>query len=307
MSMTKSNNEKGLVFNIQRFSVHDGPGIRTAVFFKGCPLKCPWCCNPESLSFAPSLFVRDANCSGCGKCTQSCPRGAISIDREKGRVIDWGRCDQCLACVSACIYRSLNSCGQYMAKEEVINEVLKDSLFYKNSGGGVTISGGEPLMQHKFLISLASGLKEKDIHVALETTGYAQKQIFEEVLPFVDLVLFDIKHLDDVKHQNFTGVSNQRILANARTAAGRVRTWFRIPLIKNFNDDIDHIGRIADIAKQSGVEKISILPYHEGGLTKRSQIGQEYLLPEAKSPSDDDIEVLKEIILQKGINVTVRS
>jgi pyruvate formate lyase activating enzyme len=150
-------------------------------------------------------------------------------------------------------------------------------------------------------------LKEKEIHVALDTTGYVQKKVFEEVLPFVDLVLFDIKHLDDEKHQRFTGVSNQGILANARIVARKVRTWFRIPLIENFNDDVDHIGRVAEIAREIGIEKISILPYHEGGLTKCSQIGQDYLMPDAKSPSDGHIEALRGIISQKGVNITISS
>lgn len=229
------------------------------------------------------------------------------MNKERGRVINWGKCDQCLICVSACVYQSLNCCGQYMTEEEIICEVLKDSLFYKNSGGGVTISGGEPLIQLKFLMKFLHALKEKEIHVALDTTGYVQKKVFEEVLPFVDLVLFDIKHLDDEKHQRFTGVSNQGILANARIVARKVRTWFRIPLIENFNDGVDHIARVAEIAREIGIEKISILPYHEGGISKCSQIGQDYLMPEAKSPSDDHIEALRRIISQKGVNITISS
>lgn len=301
----KSDSEKGLVFNIQRFSIHDGPGIRTTVFMKGCPLRCLWCSNPESQSFSPSLLVRDVNCKGCGKCAPTCPREAISMDKEMGRVINWEKCDQCLDCVSACGYQSLNCCGHYMAEDEIIREVLKDSLFYKNSGGGVTISGGEPLMQPKFLMKLLRALKEKENHVALDTSGYVYKKGLEEVLPLVDLVLFDIKHLDDEKHRRFTGVSNQGILANARIAAGKVRTWFRIPLIENFNDDLDHIGRVAEIAGEMGIEKISILPYHQGGISKCRQIGRTYLIPEAKSPSDDRIEALRRIILQKGVNITI--
>jgi len=194
-----------------------------------------------------------------------------------------------------------------MTEEQIIREVLKDSLFYKNSGGGVTISGGEPLIQLKFLTKLLQGLKEKETHVALDTSGYVHEKAFEDIFPLVDLVLFDIKHLDDEKHRRFTGVSNRGILSNARIVARKVRTWFRIPLIENFNDDFDHIVRIAEIAKEIGIEKISILPYHEGGIPKCSQIGQDYLMPEAKSPSDDHIEALRKIISQKGVNITINS
>ena len=303
--MSPLNSDKGLVFNIQRFSIHDGPGIRTTVFFKGCPLRCLWCSNPESQSFSPSLLVRNIRCKGCGKCAQTCPTGAISMNDENERIINWKKCDQCLTCVSACVYQSLICCGEYMTVEEIIYEVMKDSLFYKNSGGGVTISGGEPFYQPQFLIKLLQALRENHIHVALETSGYVHKKVFEKVLPLVDLLLFDIKHLDDEKHQRFTGVSNQRILDNARIAARKVRTWFRVPLIENFNADVDHIERVAEFGSEIGIEKISLLPYHEGGIPKCSQIGKSYLMPEAKSPSNDHMETLREMILQKGGNITI--
>lgn len=303
--MSPLNSDKGLVFNIQRFSIHDGPGIRTTVFFKGCPLKCRWCSNPESQSSSPSLLVRNIRCKGCGKCAQACPAGAISMNDGNERIIDWRKCDQCLICVSACANQSLICCGQYMTVEEIVCEVMKDRLFYKNSGGGVTVSGGEPFYQPQFLIRLLQALRENNVHVALETSGYVNKRTFEKVLPLVDLLLFDIKHLDDEKHQRFTGVSNQRILDNARIAARKVRTWFRVPLIENFNADVDHIERVAEFGSEIGIEKISLLPYHEGGIPKCSQIGKSYLMPEAKSPSNDHMEMLREIILQNGGNITI--
>jgi len=306
-SPIEHDNEKGLVFNIQRFSVHDGPGIRTTVFLKGCPLSCMWCSNPESQSFIPSLVVRDINCKGCGKCIQTCPTNAISMYEKEGRVIDWKKCDQCLKCVDVCIYGSLNRCGQYMTEGEILHEVLKDSLFYKNSGGGVTVSGGEPLSQFKFLVKLLKILKENKFHVALDTSGYAPEKFFEQVGPFVDLVLFDIKQLDDEIHRQYTGVSNQIILSNARQVAKKVRTWFRVPLIESFNDSTDHNVRVAEIAKDIGIEKISFLPYHEGGISKCLQIGQDYLMLEAKSPSDEHIQKLRRIISETGISVSIGS
>ncbi|MFZ0928580.1 MAG: glycyl-radical enzyme activating protein [Syntrophobacteraceae bacterium] len=303
--MSPLNSDKGLVFDIQRFSIHDGPGIRTTVFFKGCHLRCLWCSNPESQSFSPSLLIRNIKCRGCGKCAQTCPTGAISMNEEKERIINWGKCDQCMMCVSACIYQSLICCGQYMTVGEILSEVMKDVLFYKNSSGGVTISGGEPFHQPLFLERLLRALKENEIHVTLETSGYVSRKIFENVLPLVDLVLLDIKHLDDEKHRRLTGVSNQRILANARIAAGMARTWFRVPLIENVNDDVNHIERMAELGREIGIEKISILPYHEGGIQKCSQIGKAYLIPEAKSPSNDHIETLRGIILEKGGSITI--
>ncbi len=306
--MTSETGEgEGLVFNIQRFSVHDGPGIRTTVFLKGCPLKCLWCSNPESQALAPSLFVRDINCRGCGECARTCPRGAVSIEGGKGRIIDWPKCDQCLTCVDVCIYQSLSRSGQVMAQGEVLHEVLRDELFYRNSGGGVTVSGGEPLSQVEFLIGFLGALKEKGLHAALDTSGYAPEKVFARVVPLVDLVLFDIKHLDDKKHRQYTGVSNQVILANARLAAGKVRTWFRVPLIEYFNDSLDHMARVAEMAGETGVEKISLLPYHAGGLAKSNQIGREYLMTEARAPSDERIQALRQMISGKGIAVTVGS
>jgi pyruvate formate lyase activating enzyme len=307
MNSLDNTGDKGLVFNIQRFSVHDGPGIRTTVFLKGCPLSCLWCSNPESQSFFPSLAARDINCKLCGKCIPSCPKNAISILGSKDRIIDGKRCDQCLRCVDACISGSLKRCGEYMTEDEILTEVMKDSLFYKNSRGGVTLSGGEPLSQSRFLIRLLHVLKEKNFHVALDTSGHAPGKVFAEALPFVDLVLFDIKHMDDEAHRRYTGASNRIILSNARQAAKEVRTWFRIPLIEGINDSADNIARIAEMAKEIGIEKISFLPYHEGGISKCLQIGRPYPMAGAKSPSEEHIRELRRIISEKGVSVSVGS
>jgi len=300
-----SNNKKGIAFNIQRFSIHDGPGIRTTVFMKGCPLKCGWCSNPESQELLPQLMVRDIKCTACGQCVETCPINAVTLTKERGRQIDWDSCNQCFECVAKCLYGSLEVIGKYMGIEEIVNEVEKDRIFYKNSGGGVTISGGEPIHQHRFVLKLLKALKEEGFHTALDTSGYASEEIFDEILQYVDLLLFDIKQLNSEKHRQYTGVDNDLIFTNARNLAKKVRTWFRIPLIEGFNDSPEDMKRVAQMAKGLGVEKISLLPYHEGGQSKSHQIGQSYSLPWAKAPDEAHIERLREIALDIGVATSV--
>lgn len=297
--------EKGLIFNIQKFSVHDGPGIRTTVFMKGCPLRCLWCSNPESQSFLPELLVREINCKGCGACAGVCPQRAITFTKKTGRIIDRQKCDQCLLCVQSCLYGSLIQCGQFSSVTAVLDEVLQDKIFYKNSGGGVTISGGEPLSQSRFVGDLLAECKKEGVHTTLETAGQCSWNDMERVLRFVDLILFDIKHLDADKHLKATGLKNNILLENLQRAARRNTIWLRVPLIAAFNDSADHIKKIAALGKDVGAQKISLLPYHEGGKSKCRQLGMPYGFPDGKAPADRQINKLKKIIEQAGMAVSV--
>jgi pyruvate formate lyase activating enzyme len=298
-------NSKGLIFNIQRFSIHDGPGIRTTVFMKGCPLRCLWCSNPESQDFHPNLFVRDINCRGCGACVKTCPQQALTLTRQEGRKIDWSRCNHCLLCVPACLYHSLNACGQYLTVPEVVDEIMKDDDFYRNSSGGMTVSGGEALWQSDFVADLLEACKQKGLPTALDTSGYASWERIKKVLEFTDLVLFDIKHLDSVRHKETTGVENAGILENLAKISKEKPVWIRMPLIAGYNDSDDHIRRMVSLGKEIRPQKISFLPYHEGGKAKSGQIGKTYLFDGARMPDEEQVDRLKEIMEVEGLTVTV--
>jgi len=298
-------NNKGVTFNIQRFSIHDGPGIRTTVFMKGCPLECKWCSNPESISPTPEIMVNSIRCIHCGKCKEICPEDAI-IAIEGDKRIDFNRCTQCMECVKVCYTKTLECAGTHMSVDEVLEEVEKDSLFYQNSGGGVTLSGGEPLFQPRFTRELLKKCKEKGFHTALDTTGYASWKVMEDVLMYVDLVLFDIKHMDDHFHKEGTGVSNTQILENMERAASRVRMWLRFPVIQGFNDSPENIEGVASLALKLGVEKVSLLPYHEWGKAKYEKLGKDYPFPFPGEISDERLEEIKRFFEEKGLSVTLK-
>jgi pyruvate formate lyase activating enzyme len=295
---------RGLVFDIQRFSVHNGPGIRTTVFMKGCPLTCLWCSNPESQDFFANLLARDVRCRGCGACVEACPRRAITV-ADGGRTIDWARCNHCMECVASCIYGSLTACGEYMDVDEIVAEVIRDRDFYETSGGGATISGGEALVQDDFVLSVLRECKKEGLHTALDTTGYATWEKLEKLLPFVDLVLFDIKHLDPAEHKRATGVGNRVILENLERVADSRPTWLRMPVIPGFNDSEDHAGRLGALGKRVGAEKIALLPYHEGGAKKSEQVGKVYGFSQSETPDDHHVQKLRDIIEAQDLRVSV--
>ncbi|MCP4749350.1 MAG: glycyl-radical enzyme activating protein [Proteobacteria bacterium] len=297
-------NGKGLVFNIQKFSLHDGPGIRTTIFMKGCPLSCKWCSNPESINRYQEIMTNDIRCIGCGKCEQACPREAI-VFTETGREINWSECDLCLECADVCPSKAIDCVGDYMSVDEVLKKVEDDRIFYKNSGGGMTVSGGEALVQWEFVRELFERCREAGIHTALDTTGLAPWTEIERVIEYADLVLQDIKHMDEKKHKEGTGVDNELILSNAVKIASRKRTWFRIPLIPGFNDSEENLGKFAEFALKAGVEKVSVLAYHELGSSKYPKMGLTYGLEGLAAPDEEQVKRAAEKIESFGLKVDV--
>lgn len=297
--------QTGTVFNIQKFSVHDGPGIRTTVFLKGCPLQCKWCSNPESQSFNPSVFFDKNKCIECGLCVSVCPQNAIS--KDKNNKVDQSKCDGCGLCVEICPTKALEISGKKMSVKEVIDEVNKDALHYRRSGGGITLSGGEPLAQPDFAEALLKSAKSRGINTAMETTGLASSEVIDRIIPLVDMVLLDIKTFFPEKHKQFTGVDNKQILTNALHISKIAKSVsIRIPLISGFNDDEVSIKAIAAFANyMSNVKRVHILPYHNYGQGKYNLLNRVYDCDGFKTPEDDKVEILQKIIEDTGIECVI--
>jgi pyruvate formate lyase activating enzyme len=311
----------GKVYDIQGFSLQDGPGIRTTVFLKGCPLRCPWCHSPESQQFQAQLSWMAVKCIGvakCGKCLDACPQGAISpgkliqhaATQEKIRHIhiDRSLCGNCGDCVAVCIYKSLYICGADYTVDELFKRASKDLPFYTQSGGGVTISGGEPLCQPEFTLQLLKVLKDCGIHSALDTTGYVPYKVIEPLLPYADLFLYDLKHMDNEQHRIVTGVENELILANAqKLAEAGAQIQIRFPIIPDFNDSEDNIRDTGLFCKSLGksVNLVQLLPYHNLGVVKHQRIDDSKVVLEATPPSEEQIRSIKELLESLGLPVTV--
>jgi pyruvate formate lyase activating enzyme len=297
----------GIVFDIRRFSIHDGPGIRTTVFLKGCPLECAWCHNPESQAADPELIMRPNRCLRCGACVEACPEDAIRLGAD-GPITDLARCERCGLCTDACFSGARELAGRELTAAQVMAEIERDRPFYDESGGGATFSGGEPLLQPEFLLELLQTCRAGGIATALDTCGYAPYAVLDRIRPYVDLFLYDIKTLDDRKHRALTGVSNELIVRNLQALGKRgARIIVRVPVIPGINDGARELRAVgALVATLPSVVRVELLPYHRIGVEKYGRIAREYSLPELRPPSQEQMAVLAQILQQdSGFQVGV--
>lgn len=299
---------RGVVFNIQRFSIHDGPGIRTTVFLKGCSLRCGWCSNPESIRLSPEIITRDIKCIRCGKCVEACSQQAITVV-ENTRTIQWDKCNYCMKCAEVCPSGAIERAGEYMTVAKVIDTVGRDASYYRRTNGGMTLSGGEPLMQWQFALKLLQEAKRRGLHTALDTTGYTDWEILDEILNFTDLVLYDVKHPNSARHREATGVPNERILDNLRKTVAKpgLKVWVRHPVIPQFSDSEEELEELCKLilTLKPSVEKLSLLPYHKFGELKYAAMGKVYPWKGIPIISDERIGELKKLVESHGIKVDV--
>ncbi len=297
---------EGLIFNIQKFSIHDGPGIRTTVFLKGCPMRCPWCSNPESINPYPELITRfDTLCRHCGRCQEVCGAGAIKTVEGSGRsedgsplrtrLLDRALCERCMRCAFVCPSGALSTVGERKTVAEVLETAEQDLPFYESSGGGITLSGGEPLMQPGFALALLREAKRRGLHTVLDTSGHAAREVWEEALPHLDLVLYDLKHTDPAKHREVVGADNRLILENLEMISGRVPVWLRVPLIPGFNDDEATLSDIVSLAREISPRKLCFLPYHAWGSGKYAGLGRDYAYANTPGIPGSTMRMLEEM------------
>ena len=311
----------GKLYDIQGFSVHDGPGIRLTLFLKGCPLRCPWCHSPESQNFHTELNWMEMKCAGiekCGRCLNVCPHGAVSQGKAKAALdgsgdirlvtVDRSKCDNCGACAKACTAKALYMCGTDYTVDEIMERVRRDVPFFKRSGGGVTISGGECLCQPEFTLEVLRRCKEEDIHTAVDTSGFVKWEVIESILPYTDIFLYDIKGIDSALHKQVIGITNELILENARKiAAAGGKFQIRIPVMPMYSDSVEVFDEIGKFCFDLGdaVEVIQILPYHNLGTVKWERLQSNKPIFEATIPPDELIQARKKQLDDMGFNVIV--
>jgi len=296
------------VINLQKCSIHDGPGIRSTVFFKGCPLKCTWCHNPESQAYSKEVLYNEEKCSRCEACIKICPHGAIYRDTEKV-CLDFEKCEQCETCLDYCINNAREMVGKQYTPKELVNELYKDRMFYEESGGGVTLSGGEVMAQDMDYINEVVKLcRGKGFHIAIDTCGYAKTQNYESILEYTDLFLYDIKLIDDERHMKFTGKSNDLILKNLKFLSdNKANINIRIPLIVGVNVDDDNleVKKMIEFLKPLNIKAVSLLPYHNIGKHKYEKLYKAYDGDEFEKPSDEKMEEIKDLFEQNNFNTKI--
>lgn len=295
----------GIIFDIKRFAVHDGPGIRTTVFLKGCPLRCVWCHNPEGFSARPELVLYEDKCIGCRECVAACPRGARAADASGGRIYRRELCVRCGHCADVCYAGALVLQGREAAVEETLRAVSEDAIFFRQSGGGVTFSGGEPLLQHKFLAAVLQGCCSVGIHTAVDTCGHVPWEAFEAVHPFTDLFLYDLKHMDPARHQEFTGASNELLIENLRRLSEQgVPIEIRMPIIPGANDSRESVCRAAEFAASlDNVAGVRLLPYLRLSQSKYHRLGLSHILPMEETPDRERMNEIAGWVHEQGLKV----
>lgn len=299
---------KGIIFDIQNYAIYDGPGIRTLIFLKGCPLSCIWCQNPESQKLNPQISYFEEKCVRCGTCVESCSNDALQLLNNK-IVRNEKLCVLCGNCVEACPNNVMEIIGKEISVKELVEIAIRDKVFFDNSGGGITISGGEPTMQIEFLLELLKTIKEQGIHTAIETCGYFQENIIKELVKYVDLFLFDIKHIDALIHKAYTGVPNDKILANftlIHVKVGNERIIPRIPLIPGANTDENILKGIALFLNKVNYNgPIHLMPYNKLIKTKYEKVGMGHLYRDMGDLSEEDLQNIKKLFKDYGFRVVI--
>jgi len=296
---------KGLIFDIKRYSIHDGPGLRTTVFFKGCPLRCPWCHNPESQKTTQEIMYHEDKCMLCLTCVNICKQEAIDIKYNK-IVINAKKCTLCGDCTDSCPTTALKMVGKFFEVKELATEIMKDQNFIEN-GGGVTISGGEPMLQWDFLMELLSTLKSENVHIALDTSGFTETYKLLSTAKLVDLYLYDIKLMDPEKHKTYTGVGNKEILKNIMELDKiGAKISVRIPVIPTINDNPENIEKTVEfVSKLKNIVSVDLLPYHSMMVDKYKRLKKPFFLGNIKKPSNETLENIKEEFARKGFKVNI--
>lgn len=293
----------GNIFQIQRWSLHDGEGVRSTVFLKGCPLRCKWCANPESWNSSPEVLYFPERCSGCGRCAQVCETGAIILGDGNINGFERARCCGCGKCWDVCPTGARKKIGSTVTVEDVLKVIKRDAIFYRESGGGVTFSGGEPFAQSEFLRQLVAGCSRIGIDTAVETSGCFDWEQVKDIFELLDCVFVDIKHMDDETHKKLTGVSNRRILKNITLMSQmHPKIILRVPLIEGVNTDEENIRSMCEfIGQNTTVEGIELLPYHDLGKSKYSALGVAF--NPFTTPDATKIEEIKKILIDYGISI----